>query len=149
MKLRMATEYDVDFMLYVQEKLNKKYVEKHLGIWNLESQKYFLGKSMDREKYNIIYDLDDQIGIFAWNEDEECIHLYELLILKKFQNNGIGTMLLNMLSKRGEYFGKKVEVHVFKSNKKALEFYERRGFEIDSENKSHYILLCKKGGSRS
>lgn len=26
MRLRMATEYDVEFMLYVQEKINKSYV---------------------------------------------------------------------------------------------------------------------------
>lgn len=149
MKLRMATEYDIDFMLYVQEKLNRGYVEKHLGIWNLSFQKLFLEKSMEREKYNIIYDSHDQIGIFAWNEDEKTIHLYELLILKKFQKCGVGTMLINMLSKRGEYFEKDVEVHVFKSNERAIEFYKSKGFEIESENKSHYILLYKKGGSRS
>ncbi len=122
MRLRMATEYDIDFMLYVQEKLNKKYVEKHLGNWDLPFQKLFLTKSMEREKYNVVYHGEEKIGIFAWNEDERGIYLYELLILKKFQKLGVGSMLLNMLMKRGEYFEKRVEAHVLKIMKKPLTF---------------------------
>ena len=41
MRLRMATEYDVEFMLYVQEKINRSYVEKHMGKWDLNFQKIF------------------------------------------------------------------------------------------------------------
>ncbi len=148
MRLRMATEYDIDFMLYVQEKLNKKYVEKHLGNWDLPFQKLFLTKSMEREKYNVVYHGEEKIGIFAWNEDERGIYLYELLILKKFQKLGVGSMLLNMLMKRGEYFEKRVEAHVFKNNEEALDFYIKKGFQIESENRSHYKIFYQKRGKQ-
>lgn len=145
----MATEYDIDFMLYVQEKLNKIYVERHLGNWDLSFQKLFLKKSMEREKYNIIYDDNEKIGIFAWNEDNEKIYLYELLILKKYQKSGVGSMLLNMLLQRSEYFHKEVIAHVFKSNEAALNFYMKKGFEVVEENRSHYKISFKKGGKQA
>lgn len=148
MRLRMASDYDIDFMLYVHEKLNKKHVIKHCGIWDLETQKHFLLKSMEREKYNIIYELEEQIGIFAWNEDSHNIYLHELLILKKFQKTGVGTLLLDMLMKRSDYFNKKLEAQVFKSNKIALEFYLNKGFEVEKEGRSHYIVSYQKRGKQ-
>lgn len=148
MRLRMAGEYDIDFMLYVHEKLNKKHVLKHFGIWNLEIQKYFLLKSMERERYNIIYELEEQIGIFAWNEDLDTIYLHELLILEKFQKTGVGSLLLDMLMKRSDYFNKKLEAQVFKSNKQALEFYLSKGFEIKKEGRSHHIIIYNKKGKQ-
>lgn len=48
MRLRMATEYD-EFMLYVQEKINRSYVEKHMGKWDLNFQKIFEKKYGERE----------------------------------------------------------------------------------------------------
>lgn len=149
MRLRMATEYDIEFMLYVQEKLNKTYVEKHYGKWDLPFQKLFMEKSMEREKYNIICLNDEKIGIFSWNEDMEKVYLHELLILPKFQKNKIGSMLLDMLIKRAEYFKKDLIAYVFKSNVGALEFYKKRDFEIVEENRSHYKILHKKRGKQA
>lgn len=149
MRLRMATEYDIEFMLYVQEKLNKIYVEKHYGKWDLPFQKLFMEKSMEREKYNIICLNDEKIGIFSWNEDMEKVYLHELLILPKFQKNKIGSMLLDMLIKRAEYFKKDLIAYVFKSNVGALEFYKKRDFEIVEENRSHYKILHKKRGKQA
>ena len=148
MRLRMATEYDVEFMLYVQEKINKSYVKKHLGLWDLNFQKIFLEKSMLREKYNIICLEEDMIGIFSWNEDNERVYLHELLILPKYQKNKVGSMLLEMLIKRSEYFKKDLIAYVFKSNKKALEFYSKRGFEIEEETRGHYKIMHKKRGKQ-
>lgn len=148
MRLRMAMEYDIEFMLYVQEKINKAYVEKHLGLWDLNFQKLFLEKSMLREKYNIICLEEEKIGIFSWNEDNERVYLHELLILPKFQKNKIGSMLLEMLVKRSEYFNKDLIAYVFKSNKKALDFYSKRGFEIKEEMRSHYKIMHKKRGKQ-
>lgn len=137
MRLRSANQYDLDFMLYTLEKLNKKYFESHLGKWDLVMQKEFLQKSMQKEKYNIIYEDEEQAGIFAWNETENKIYLYELLLTQKFQNKGIGKMLLDMLKKRGDYFKKPVYAYVFKSNKRALDFYINNGFIVDSDDRSH------------
>ena len=148
MRLRMATEYDIEFMLYVQEKLNKNYVKKHLGKWDLIFQKFFLEKSIQREKYNIICLKEEKIGIFSWNEDEKKIYLHELLILSKYQKNKIGSRILDMLIKRAEYFNKELIAHVFKSNIKALEFYKKKNFKIVEESRSHYKILYKKRGSR-
>lgn len=149
MRLRMATEYDIEFMLYVQEKLNRKYVEKHLGKWDLPFQKLFMEKSMEREKYNVICLEEEKIGIFSWNEDMKKIYLHELLILPKYQKNKIGSRLLDMLVKRAEYFDKELVAFVFKSNLKALEFYKKRGFSIVEETRSHYKILCQKRGKQA
>lgn len=149
MRLRMATDYDIEFMLYVQEKLNKQYVEKHLGKWDLPFQKLFIEKSMQREKYNIIYQDEERIGIFSWNEDSQNIYLHELLIIQKFQKNKIGSMLLDMLIKRAEYFKKDLIAYVFKSNNKALEFYKKRNFDIIEETRSHYKIVHKKWGKQA
>lgn len=149
MRLRMATEYDIDFMLYVQEKLNRQYVEKHFGKWDLLFQKLFMEKSMQREKYNIVCLDEEKIGIFSWNEDMERVYLHELLILPKFQKNKIGSRLLDMLVKRAEYFNKDLIAYVFKSNAGALEFYKKRDFEIVEETRSHYKIMHKKRGKQA
>lgn len=149
MRLRMATEYDIEFMLYVQEKLNRTYVERHFGKWDLPFQKLFMEKSMEREKYNIVCLDEEKIGIFSWNEDMERVYLHELLILPKFQKNKIGSRLLDMLVKRAEYFNKDLIAFVFKSNTGALEFYKKRDFEIVEETRSHFKILHKKRGKQA
>ena len=149
MRLRMATEYDIEFMLYVQEKLNRTYVERHFGKWDLPFQKLFMEKSMEREKYNIVCLDEEKIGIFSWNEDMERVYLHELLILPKYQKNKIGSRLLDMLVKRAEYFNKDLIAYVFKSNEGALEFYKKRDFEIVEETRSHFKILHKKRGKQA
>lgn len=103
---------------------------------------------MEREKYNIICMEDEKVGIF-WNEDMENVYLHELLILPKFQKNKIGSMLLDMLIKRAEYFKKDLTAYVFKSNVKAMwNSYKKRDFEIKEETRSHFKIIHQKGGSR-
>jgi ribosomal protein S18 acetylase RimI-like enzyme len=68
--------------------------------------------------------------------------------LPKYQKNKVGSMLLEMLIKRSEYFKKDLIAYVFKSNKKALEFYSKRGFEIEEETRSHYKIMHKKRGKQ-
>ena len=82
------------------------------------------------------------------HEDMENVYLHELLILPKFQKNKIGSMLLDMLIKRAEYFKKDLTAYVFKSNMKAMEFYKKRDFEIKEETRSHFKIIHQKRGKQ-
>lgn len=69
-----------------------------------------------------------------------------LFVKKEYQGNGIGTTLLKHI----EAVYKKLELCVFKENKKAVDFYKSYGFEIKelrkNETTPHFEYLMEKTG---
>mmetsp|Transcript_114 Transcript_114/g.105 ORF Transcript_114/g.105 Transcript_114/m.105 type:complete len:208 (+) Transcript_114:413-1036(+) len=91
---------------------------------------------------------------FTWDDEEEpeyaVIFCYELQIHIKYQKQGIGRFLMNILSHLCiQWKMKKIMLTVFKSNQEALLFYQKIGFKTDVNSPSKWghevlyeILSC-------
>ncbi|KAI6199511.1 N-alpha-acetyltransferase 40 [Aphelenchoides besseyi] len=88
---------------------------------------------------------------FTIEIEQPVLYCYELQVEPKYQNEGVGSMMLDIAAKVARKTGMvKVYATVFKFNEFSLNFFKKRGFEIDSENypeleteTDYYILELK------
>jgi GNAT superfamily N-acetyltransferase len=110
-------------------------------FWNDTSQ--FKLSDFDKETENeyILVALAEEVligFISVWATDNFIHHLY---VDKKFQNQGIGTQLLNAVLHK---FGHHVRLKCEEKNKKAIYFYRQKGFleiEKGQSESGPYILF--------
>jgi ribosomal protein S18 acetylase RimI-like enzyme len=97
------------------------------------------------EKANVIsyFDKGNLVGFIAFylNEEKRTAFLTMLAVNSNNHNQGIGNFLLNAsLEIVNKNHCHKYELEVLKGNSKAMLMYKKNGFEIISENDSHYIM---------
>lgn len=71
---------------------------------------------------------------------EGTIRIIDIALLPEFRNQGIGGYLLRELQEEARSTGKTLSIHVEKFNR-ALNFYQRLGFEIIHETHGVYLLM--------
>ncbi|MCC0661621.1 N-acetyltransferase [Clostridioides sp. ZZV14-6154] len=122
-------------------KSNNKDIEKIMEIWEESTIKAhdFINKDYWKNSYNIVkneympisetfvYDDGEEIKGFISIIDNEFIGA--LFISTNYQSLGIGSKLLDYVIK--EY--KNLSLAVYKDNKKAVVFYNKKGFNIVKE----------------
>lgn len=90
------------------------------------------------DAYTVIFADGQKAGYyhFYWNA-EKLWELDDLYIFPEFQNQGIGTAILQKCCA----CGKPVMLYVFQKNQRAAALYQNMGFEIVKEiGKSRYIM---------
>ncbi|MCC0649789.1 N-acetyltransferase [Clostridioides sp. ZZV15-6598] len=122
-------------------KSNNKDIDKIMGIWEESTIKAhdFINKDYWKNNYNtvkneyipisetFVYDDGEEIKGFISIIDNEFIGA--LFISTNYQSLGIGSKLLDYAIK--EY--KNLSLAVYKDNKKAVVFYNKKGFNIVKE----------------
>lgn len=71
---------------------------------------------------------------------EGTIRIIDIALLPEFRNLGIGEYLLRELQEEARSTGKTLSIHVEKFNR-ALNFYQRLGFQIIHETHGVYLLM--------
>lgn len=71
---------------------------------------------------------------------EGTIRIIDIALLPEFRNLGIGEYLLCELQEEARSTGKTLSIHVEKFNR-ALNFYQRLGFQIIHETHGVYLLM--------
>lgn len=128
----------------------KKYdaskADKVMDIWlsaNLAThpfvpREYFINnvervQGMLLESDVIVYERDGRIlgfaGVVKETGDPKLGYLSGMFIKEGFRDEGIGGALIDELKKKYDA----LELHVYKANDKAIAFYKRRGFVVQSE----------------
>lgn len=65
------------------------------------------------------------------------IFIYDIHIFEKYQNRGYGTLAMTMLEEQAQQLGaKKLSLHVFGYNQRALHVYQKVGYHITDYNLS-------------
>ena len=80
---------------------------------------------------------DRTIGYLQVRHDPHCVYLQNIALHPEVRNKGMGTALLNELKAAAEARSVPLQLAVFKTNESARRFYERHGFRIDGESKTH------------
>ena len=113
-----------DFKQYMRQAFDKNEIKNQL-----------LDKNMI---FYLVYTMHDLVGYFKLNKNEaqkekfknSCVELERFYVLKTFQNQGIGAlMLLKVLNIARQYGGDFLWLGVWQKNKDAIRFYELQGFK--------------------
>ncbi|MBQ7351665.1 MAG: GNAT family N-acetyltransferase [Clostridia bacterium] len=142
--LRKYQDEDYEFVYEIKKICYKKYVDEYYGGWDEDKQREMfadLMKEDSKHSYVIIAD-NKKIGFFSEGEDtEEVYRPNNLCLLPEYRGKGIGSNILNKAFDKHKE--QDIYLKVFKSNP-AKNLYQRLGFDICDETKSHYLMVRKK-----
>ena len=138
-ELRTITEQDYDFIYQVKKDAYQKYVEMNFGEWQDELQKEFFKAFMEKfkEGARIITFQGKDIGFYNDCETECTSKIGNICILPEYQNQGIGTAILQDVL--DAHTDKEIHLQYFKQNPVGR-LYDRLGFEQCGETAYHYQM---------
>ena len=137
-KLRNAVQEDFDFLYDLHKEALKDYIEVTWG-WDEEWQQDYFQKKFDISERRIIQYQGNDIGCVTVRDEGSYLFLGYIAILPKFQNMGIGTVLVQQVIENAAQRDISVRLHVLRSNP-ARRLYERLGFIIIDETETKYIM---------
>ena len=132
-----------EFVYNVKKTVYKKYVEENFGEWNDDDQYKFMDEFVlsSADHIFIIVSNGEKIGfVNGKNLDDGSYEQGNLCILPNWQGKGIGTEILQKVI--SEHSNQTIKLRVFKQNP-AKNLYEKLGFEVVGETKSHFLMERK------
>jgi ribosomal protein S18 acetylase RimI-like enzyme len=139
MELVPTTENDKEYFYILCRLVYRDLVEKQIGMWDEEIERTsFDNKWSDHGFKKIIYNGEMVGGIWV-QEFKSHFQLREIQIHPKFQNQGIGTKLLNLVIERARKAEKELRLRVLTSSR-ATELYKRLGFIIVGQSDTQYYM---------
>lgn len=138
-RLRKATISDFGFIFRVYRATMKPYIEK-IWEWDDGAQRQHYEQSFSADDYQIIQLEDEDIGVLSMLPMEEYDFLARIEILPDYQNQGIGTAIMQSLIERAKAKKHPIMLRVFKINP-AHHLYERLGFQAMRQNEIHYDMF--------
>ncbi|MFX1251041.1 MAG: GNAT family N-acetyltransferase [Promethearchaeota archaeon] len=139
-RLRSAIPEDLEFTYRLKKRTLKEYIIQTWG-WDEEWQWKYHVENFNPEKMKIITENDTDIGCLLVDEFSNRLDINLIEILPEYQNQGIGTFIINTIIKEGLKENKDIELQVLKVNKRALKLYLSLGFVIKSEDETHFHLI--------
>jgi ribosomal protein S18 acetylase RimI-like enzyme len=127
---RNAERSDVEFAFKVTEAAMRSYVEQTWGEWKAGWQREHHVSSFNAEPHRVVLVGEVQAGILVVAEAATHLQVEKLYLLPEFQNQGIGTALLEGVLRQGQAASKPVFLRVLTVNTSAQRFYARHGFRI-------------------
>lgn len=126
-----------------REQLRQLYKEVRLTNFTWLEPEFIESSSFDKDtegEFILIAKIDNEIVGFTsiWLDDNFLHHLY---IKNHFQRRGIGTMLLNLTTKK---IDSNITLKCLKKNEMAINFYLKNGWKLKSKGTStegKYILF--------
>lgn len=119
------------------DKIKKLETEQQINI--ISKDNILTDLQTNKTKYFILKSNEDIIGYIAFDMVLENMDIHSIVIDKDYQKQGHGTYLLKYVF---EYAKKNKVSNIFlevrKSNKKAINLYEKLGFEFINTRKRYY-----------
>ena len=123
--IRKATDEDLDLTFKIKKNALQEYLKKLWG-WNEKAQKDFHKRAFKKEHFQVIEQQNEAIGYLEMETFADYVFLANLMILQRFQGQGIGKSIMKDLIKNNP----KIILEVLKVNQRAIQFYQGLGFEI-------------------
>ncbi len=133
--IRQATATDIDLLDFIHTENMKGYVERNYP-WNPQ----LFRDSFIPHDYQVIEINNQIIGFMKVVSLETEIYLGEIQIAKDFQQQGIGTSLIQSVIQKAQAKNKKLWLKVLKGNP-AKQLYQRLGFTKLEESSTHTIMI--------
>ena len=141
--LRQSTDEDLSFLFNVSTQAMLP-VSQILDVDKIIDSKIQLEDYKSKFKPDkiqiIVFDGCD-VGRLRVVDKENQIYIGGIQILPQYQNLGIGTWIFEQLIERANISQKTIMLEVHKINTKAISFYDKLGFKIESENQNQFIMV--------
>mgnify|MGYP000380332221 CR=1 FL=1 len=132
-----ATADDVDFLL----ELRKLTMTEHLLAAGFStSDEYHLARIHEHYNDSLIIFIDEQkAGLVKLSKMAASLHIRQLQILPRFQNKGIGSLVLKSVIKKGQSLNLPITLNVLLENP-AKGLYQRHGFKITGKSNIEFQM---------
>ena len=140
-ELRQIRQSDFDFAWQLYELLMKPLTEELLP-WREDRQRAAVQAAFDSREAQIILCDGVAAGWLQTHRSDGCLYLGQIYIKPDKQGQGIGTMLVRQLIEQAGRAGTALTLSVMKNNR-ALSFYERLGFFIESDDRYKFHMKWK------
>jgi len=140
---RKARPGDFGFLYELNKITMKNHVVQTWGKWDEKEQMDYLKKIFKPEDYQIILVNSKEAGTLVVIEKDNKIKIDRLQIMPEFQGSGIGTAILDKLITKTQKNQKSLCLTVLKSNERAKQLYEKKGFQVTRENNERYFMSFK------
>jgi GNAT superfamily N-acetyltransferase len=114
--------------------------------WQFELQRKEYDIRYPNARYDVVLVNSQPAGRMWVGEDDTQIRLLDIGLLERFQNRGVGTLLLKRLISEANEAKKPLRHMVFMLNNNAHRFYERLGF-VEIEDVGGYKHMEWRGNS--
>ena len=135
---RQARYSDVDFLYALHVATMKEYVDKTWG-WDNAVQETMFRQNYIPAEFQIITLNGNDIGMISLKERDEDVFLRVIEIPPIYQRQGLGTTIIQKIIDDAARRMKPVFLRVLKVNP-AKQLYDRLGFAVIEETKTHYIM---------
>lgn len=125
-------------------KLQKVDINKVADIWlktNLKTH-YFIPEQYWTNNYEVVKEMLPQADVYVY-EDDKIIqgfvginneYIEGIFVSDEMQSRGIGKMLLDYIKDKKD----RLQLKVYQKNVRAMSFYQREGFTIQSESMDEF-----------
>lgn len=123
-------------------KLQNRDIDRVSEIWldtNLKAHD-FINKEYWKSNFVVVKDTFPEVEVYVYEEESkgkiqgfigmQDNYIEGIFVWSEVQSNGIGKKLLDFVKD----FKKQLALHVYQKNKRAIKFYQRENFKIQSEN---------------
>ncbi len=137
--LRPAEEADFEFGFEVKHQALGPYVDARWG-WDDSFQRELHRQRWGERPFSVIVVADQKVGTVSVIQASDHIRFGEFYLLPRFQNQGVGTTVLQSVLQQADAHGLPVKLEYLKWNPVGS-LYKRHGFAVVAENDHHYFLV--------
>lgn len=144
--LREVREDDWEFWRWLHHVAERATIERQFGPWDEAVQDVFARKTWEDtegERAVIMVDGIDAGWLHVKPKDGE-IFLNQLILHPDYQNQGIGSAILEDLMMQAEDEGKILTLQTLLENSARL-LYEKRGFKVVKKGETHWFMAWEPG----
>ena len=140
--------------------LQKTDIDRVAGIWldaNLKAHD-FISAQYWENNFELLKEMLPQAEAYVYEKERRIQgfigltgeYIEGIFVSDEMQSQGIGRLLLNFIKERKT----KLFLHVYQKNARAIRFYKREDFEIQSENldedtgEKEYVMIWKRKDCR-
>lgn len=136
---RPGTDADAEFIFECITTALGPHVVATYGAWDEDWQREHFARTTDPRKHEVLEVSGAPIGCLLIEECDAYVELHRILVVPKFQNRGIGTCVVREVLRAARSTGRPTRLQVFRISP-ARRLYERLGFSVVSESKTHFIM---------
>jgi ribosomal protein S18 acetylase RimI-like enzyme len=136
---RIALTTDTDFARGVHHRAYREVIVRHYGPWNEETQNELFDAAWSAANHEIILCEDVPVGYLCVEDDIDEIRLHEIVIDPQFQQQSIGTRILNEILGRARRQIVPVRLRTHLTNR-AADLYRRLGFQEYGRTDRHILM---------
>ena len=140
--LRPATAVDREWLWQTKSRCMREYIEQTWGTWDEDAQRASFTDRFELGEINIIVSGGRDVGFIAALNEPTAIQLFNIMIAPEFQNQGVGTAVLQHLQAVARALGVPIRLQVLMVNP-ARKLYDRLGFTLTEETPTHFRMLWR------